>query len=239
MLEYAQMKNRIQKVFKNRLFVPLGFLFFAFALIAALIIEHPEILSTTRSPKPTPHLIIDEFDLTIPTEVPTPTTEIEEVAENDPIVQCQLRECGTIEMKSSVCSLSGCCVIGNQYKVMTDQAECGRLQNEYSKNTGNQYNSSQKDLILKNAQNNANYFGFQACQDQVKQESDRCLDQCLDESYEGGSICRAGMDNLDWDTARYSECLNEVSAIHDQCGDNCLSTSQSKGNECLEKYKTQ
>ena len=229
------MIEKIKKLFKTKKLVTVIWVAFMGLVIIGLIIEHPEILSGKFSKAvsiPTTQIIIS------PTIAPTVETTLEEVKTNDPIVQCQLNECGVIEMKSSQCRLSGCCVIGTQYKVMTDQAECTRLQNDYAqKIKTTQKTTEQKDLILKNAQNNANYFSVQTCLDQVKYEADRCQDSCLGESNERSAICRPGMDNLDWDTARYTECLDEASSMHDDCGNACLSQSQTKSNECLAQQK--
>lgn len=229
------MREKIRKLFKIKKLVTVIWVAFIGLVITGLIIEHPEILSGKFSKAvsiPTTQIIIP------PTLVPTVTTTLEEVKTNDPIVQCRLNECGVIEMKSSQCRLSGCCVIGTQYKVMTDQAECSRLQNANAKeNNDTQKSTYKKDLILKNAQNNANYFSVQTCLDQVKYEADRCQDSCLGESNERSAICRSGMDNLDWDTERYTECLDEASSIHDDCGNTCLSQSKTKSNECLAQQK--
>jgi hypothetical protein len=232
------MKTFFIKIYKSKLFMPGLWLLVASAMIAGIIIEHPQVLSGSfvdQAQKPT----VNTFVIPSPTDMPAPTIEEEPVGNTDPIVKCQLMECGTIEMKSSQCRLSGCCIIGSEAKVMTDRSECTRLQNEYAaKNTGSTNSlPSQKDLILQNAQNNAKYIGAQICLQQAKDESDRCLDQCLSESNEGSSACRAAADNLGWTTEKFSECLNESSAIHDQCGDNCLNTFNSKQNECLEKQK--
>lgn len=231
------MNQTIKLLFKNSLIIPSLLLIVAAFIIIGIVIEHPEVIPGKAS-KHEVKTAEKKIFIPTPTDIVEPTVEVVE-DNKDPIVKCQLMECGTIEMKSSQCRLSGCCVLGNQYKVMTDQAECTRLQKEYySKNLNNTQNlPSQKDLILKNAQNNANKVGFDLCIEQTKMESDKCFDNCMGVSNEGSSACRQAADGLGWTTEKFSECLAENSSIHDSCTDKCLSDSQSKGRQCSEKYK--
>lgn len=76
-----------------------------------------------------------------PTETPFPTdtsvdtskvTQTPNQTNADPVVHCQLSACGVVDMSKSQCSISGCCAIGNQYIVMTDQNKCLQDQQAYA-----------------------------------------------------------------------------------------------------------
>ncbi len=234
MVECLKMKN----FDKNPLFEMIVLAIISWSVVGIILYANPQLLSNPISPKniqgPAPTI---KVSLPTTIESPSPTIEIK-TPTSDPIVKCILNECGTVEMKSSQCRISGCCVLKNENKVMTDQSECIRLK-ALENSQGGITTTTSKELILKNAQNNANSIAFQICMDNSKIESDKCFDDCMAEANQGSSICNQAADGLGWETDKYSECLNDSSAIHDSCTDKCLNESQIRGNECLEKYKPQ
>lgn len=232
------MVQYLHKLNKNHNFKIFGLFLLVVMVMTGIAIEHPEVFSTPFFLDANSASTIKQIEISLPKETPIVEEETH-IQESDPLVQCRLRECGTVQMKSSQCKLSGCCVIGNEYRVMKDQNECNRLQSEYvqNSNSSNSKSQSQKDLILKNAQNNANYYLAQTCIGQVRYESERCLDDCHNQANEGSVICRQAVDGLGWTTEKYSECLNDVSGIDDECGKTCLETSKAKSDECLAKQK--
>lgn len=200
------MKVKKKKYTKKKSFSLIVVLVIFLGIFFGILYEHPEVITGNFKKslsKPTE----EKLQIILPTDSVSPTIE-EPSKENDPIVTCQLYECGNISMRSSQCKISGCCVIGTQKKVMTDQSQCNRLQKEYEDSkTSSSPNST--SYILENAKINAKQMTAQTCLAQAKYEADRCSQDCEGPSNYGRSVCKTALDGLDWTTEKDSECLDE------------------------------
>ena len=94
------------------------------------------------TPNPTTEYILPTVaqNTPIPTSIPSPTTKPyypPPTTNPDPIVSCNLYECGTIQIKKSQCQIAGCCIFGNKYVVYYNQSQCRQDQEAYYNNRNN------------------------------------------------------------------------------------------------------
>lgn len=181
----------------------------------------------------------------IPTNTPIPSQQTYQSNISDPIVQCNLYACGTVSMTNSQCHLSGCCVIGNQNIVMTDQNKCNQEQQAYAQshqlpiqqNQSNTNNTKgQYDQIKQQEQSSNEQYLYNQCANNVSDQIKSCDNGCQSTLNQDNNICYSAYAAPNAyegvSTDKYKQCLDEVTAKHQTCLSGCSANQTTDLQNC-------
>lgn len=142
---------RMEKSKKETINIPLNFHFLGVIfLIILIIILFRQVQILNLGKKTTLPLPIPTITITQPTDTPTPTVRptvqiIAPTTDPDPIIKCSISaNCGggAIDLRSSVCSQSTCCQVGDKWYFYQSKSKCTADQNTYNTNVNNTYVNS-------------------------------------------------------------------------------------------------
>lgn len=232
-------ENKIQLVLLGMLcLLIIGLLYFLFpsqfGLFAGLTKRNEATVVITITPSP----IISPSE--IPTDTPIPVTN------SDPIVSCNLYTCGTVRMPKSQCILSGCCEVGNQHIVMTDQNKCHQMQQAYnSPNKQSPINNNQQNNQTNNNSNSNSSGtvsnGYNLCANNADATARNCSNSCTTTVKQDDNICyqayAAPNAYEGQNTNKYTECTSEVTAKYQTCLNTCEANQKSALQNCQDQNK--
>lgn len=154
--------------------------------------------------------------------VPVPTTD------PDPVIECQNPNCGSINIKKSLCSNTvgyACCQVGNTWTWYASRSRCSQDQANYQNNQRNNNQGTQQlQIQQQNLQNYVDSVKYNACIFNANTKLSICKSPCNKTYEQNKYICSfaygTGSTN-GYNDEKFAECLSEISDETNQCLNAC------------------